>query len=635
MKTRFQDSEEGSTLMVTIGVVATMLVLLGSAIEYTTHISRVSQRSRKTAIAMEIADGHLEVLYSNWRNIYRTTWTTLSNNQGGTDKAIVGTNFFYTTKWSPAPAPTPVPNMAPAAIPPTIELPDRTNFPSETNYTVTQYRIQAVDPMITLDANEVSTVSPAATPPSGDGPNSWQKSYFYLAAVDVTVPTTTGSVKAKVRRIFEKKFDNPWTYAMFYVDDLEFQPTTALSMDGPIHSNGSLYIGTSNFTTTNRLEFAGEYINGFAPLDPAHSGPTAPNLVSDMPPSQVSPYLPFGWNLNLDGTTNNNKSYHELIERPAPPVGGVTPADPLSEIRLFNQAGYRILIDAANAITITAKNGSVPGSAETGEITGAIKTNDAIQDAREGGFVRLATVDIVELIDKLSKLSSWNGIVYISDTSAKTVDNAGNITNAGTAVNVTVNGNTASTLKRGIRFKNGASLPLGGLTIVSENPIYIQGDFNTGGNPPSNSGTYTSPTVSGYARRNAAIIGDAVTVLSGAWLDANSDKTTPQRDASNTTVNAAIVAGNVPTTAIAYSGGGENFVRLLEDWTGNHFTYYGSMVELYKSQQGLGKWITPGGTVYKSPTRHWFYDTNFGKGSPPGNLQIAAYLQQQRWYQVY
>jgi hypothetical protein len=256
-------------------------------------------------------------------------------------------------------------------------------------------------------------------------------------------------------------------------------------------------------------------------------------------------------------------------------------------------------------------------------------------DSREVGYVRVTSVDIAGLSTELKKLGDWNGMIYISDTSAKTVDNAGNITNAGTAVNVTLNGTTASTLRRAIRIKNGATLPTGGLTVVSENPIYIQGDFNTGGSPPSNSGTYTDPDVSGYARRNAAIIGDAVTVLSGAWNDSNSDKTTPQRDASNTTINAAIVAGNVPSNGTAYSGGGENFVRLMEDWSGNHFTYYGSMVQLYKSQQATGTWVTPGGTVYKSPTRHWYYDPNFGNSSPPGNLQIAAYLQQQRWYQVY
>jgi hypothetical protein len=103
-------------------------------------------------------------------------------------------------------------------------------------------------------------------------------------------------------------------------------------------------------------------------------------------------------------------------------------------------------------------------------------------------------------------------------------------------------------------------------------------------------------------------------------------------------VNAAIVAGTTASNGTRYSGGGENFVRFLEDWAkagGAHFTYYGSMVQLYRSQQATGAWQAPGGNTYKSPFRHWYYDPNFKAGSPPGNLQVAAYLQQQRWYQVY
>ena len=152
-------SRGGSTLVVVIIVVFVMLVLLGVAVEYSTQISRNTQRSRKTALAMEIADGHLEYLFSNWRNIYRTTWTTVyGSNTGGTDYSLVGTNYFYTicascTINSSGAAPTPVPNMTPSGVPPSIPLPSASLFPTEANYTVNQYRIQAVDPMITLDAN--------------------------------------------------------------------------------------------------------------------------------------------------------------------------------------------------------------------------------------------------------------------------------------------------------------------------------------------------------------------------------------------------------------------------------------------------------------------------------------------------
>ena len=64
------------------------------------------------------------------------------------------------------------------------------------------------------------------------------------------------------------------------------------------------------------------------------------------------------------------------------------------------------------------------------------------------------------------KFGNFNGIIYITDISA----GANGLTN-----------------KRGIRLKNGAKLPDGasvgsapGLTVASANPIYVQGDYNTG-----------------------------------------------------------------------------------------------------------------------------------------------------------
>ena len=171
--------------------------------------------------------------------------------------------------------------------------------------------------------------------------------------------------------------------------------------------------------------------------------------------------------------------------------------------------------------------------------------------------------------------------------------------------------------------------------MVSENPVYILGNYNTGsGTVPSNNGTYSDPDVSGYTRKNSAVYGDSINILSGGWVDTNSTLSTPNRVATNTTVNTALVTGQVPSASGQYSGGGENFVRFLEDWTSKNFTYYGSAIELFNSVTATGVW-KGAGSVYKSPGLHWYYDTNFQTGAPPGNLQIAAYLQQQRWYQVY
>jgi hypothetical protein len=669
MKNRSTASIQGSTLVITITVVAGLLILLGIAVQYTQTISRQSQRSRKTALAMEIADGHLEILFSSWRNIYRSTWTTTSVGDGGTDDSILPGNYFYTSVYHPSPAPSPVLNMNPAATPNPIPTPDPSNFPTEANYQLTEYRIQGVDPMISLDANgnalketnfgsqSFVALSPSAVPPNAYGKNQQQKSYFYLASVDVSVPTTTGNVTAKVRRVFEKKFDNPWTYAMFYVDDLELHPTTALTVTGPIHTNGSLYIGTNLFTTTSVVEYASEYVNGYSPNETYHTATvTAPNFgksdpslaLSDMPPAQVSPYLPFGWNLklaNADGSVNND-SYHELIEQ------AVSTPDALAEIRLYTQACYHVLIDSNNVITVTNKAGTtMPMDPPNGNqdptpgyvLKAAVTTNQAIQDQRENTYVRLATLDIsqVRAAADSGYMTGWNGILYIADTTPNGTVKTCLIGGTGASVNTT---------ERAIRLINGYKLPVAngvnGLTIVSANPIYIKGNYNTstaiGDAVPSNSGTYTDPDGAGYTRRAAAVIGDSINVLSQNWSDTNSTGSISSRTATNTTINAALVGGIVKSNGSVYSGGGENFVRLLEDWKNNTLCIYGSMVQLYTSTQGVGPWTGTGNT-YKAPQVSKFYwDSNFGGANystaqtgPPGNLQIAAYLQQQRWYQVY
>src|SRR5882762_6250284 len=437
MRTNNHINRRGNGLVVVVSVVATILAILGAAVSYTGHVSRLSQRTRRTALAVEIADGHLEYLFTNWRNIYRTA--ALSYNSGGNNYALLPTNYFYTSMYSPTPAPSAIPYMTPAATPPIIPLPAKSNFPTEANYTVTQYRIQAVDPMIQLDPRAGSTfenalqessfgscsdtvlncvnagnlipLPPAAAPPAGYGPNTWQYSFYYLAAADVTVPAiganNGGTVKAKVRRVFEKRFDNPWTYAMFYSDDLEFQPSSSFTINGPIQANKGLYIGTTNFTATSQVGYAADYVNGNSPNDTTtHSGAGTPNFPAGAPPSQTPVYLPFGWNLDLSGANgNNNDSYHEIIERP------VSGTDALANVRYYDQAGYRIVINADTTVTVQRvdSSGSVTtlsgsgyntwvGNNGLGSSTTILQQNQPLYDAREGGAVKVTNVDVSKIV---------------------------------------------------------------------------------------------------------------------------------------------------------------------------------------------------------------------------------------------
>src|SRR4029078_10976703 len=119
---------------------------------------------------------------------------------------------------------------------------------------------------------------------------------------------------------------------------------------------------------------------------------------------------------------------------------------------------------------------------------------------------------------------------------------------------------------------------------------------------------------------------DAVNILSNSWKDSQSG-TSPA--AAATTINAAIVSGNVPTGSGYYSGGVENFPRFLENWSNKSFTYYGSMIQLYKSQQAIGHWGA--NNVYSPPNRAWYFDTNFVSSPPPGLLASFNY-RRSRWY---
>ena len=126
---------------------------------------------------------------------------------------------------------------------------------------------------------------------------------------------------------------------------------------------------------------------------------------------------------------------------------------------------------------------------------------------------------------------------------------------------------------------------------------------------PSNSGQL-QPTASHRVYPcPCAVIADAVNILSNSWVDSNSSASLSSRVASNTTVNAAIVSGIVPSANNYYSGGAENFPRFLETWSGkvSHLLWLnGGALSKSPVHQSLGS-----ANVYNPPNRQWFFDTNF------------------------
>jgi len=602
MKLRPTHPVAGNTLLITVVTMAIVGVFVNLAMQYTNSIGRNVQRSLVLRQATNIGDASTEMSFSAWRAICRQDQTRI-----------------YKRDEMDTEIPTPTPS----------------NFPGVSTYTLSNYAIYPLDSYWNIKTGGSSTPPPIA------GPNHGDLSYYYLASADVVVPTVSsknptsltdkGNIVAKVRRVFQKEILSLWRYAIFYDDDMEIHPGPVMNVTGDVHTNGSLYTGHNTLTLSGKTTYTDTWSIGFMPGDSTHpQTPTSPNWATGLPPASDQEQQPYG--VHLD-------DYHQLIEYNPTPSPLTPPPPTLDPNRFQTQAGIVVTVQDnpipidpitgnpnPDIVTVYDKSGTdITGTTKGNSIKSTITTNQTITDNREGattgnGSIRVATLDVGALTTAVNNTtygSDWNGIIYIVDTSADP------------------NGVTA---KRAIRLKNGGTLPNGGLTVVSGNPVYVQGDFNTGSvasavpgatpivQPLSNSGTPTQPTVSGYNRQPAAIMADAVNVLSNSWNDALSGGVPT---ASPTTVNAAIVSGNVPTGNGYYSGGVENFPRFLENWSNKAFTYYGSMIQLYKSQQAIGRWGSA--NVYSPPKRAWYFDTNFVATPPPGLLASFNY-RRSRWY---
>jgi hypothetical protein len=177
-----------------------------------------------------------------------------------------------------------------------------------------------------------------------------------------------------------------------------------------------------------------------------------------------------------------------------------------------------------------------------------------------------------------------------------------------------------------VRVVNGSQLS-GPLTIATDRPLYVQGDFNTIGWWP------------------ASLLGDAITFLSNAWNDGNQTTLASGRYTSGgnnasalTSVYAAIAAGHSATpcdnqrigcSSPPYGGGLENFPRFLENFGAARTMFYrGSLVSLFQSEHArLRNWNWR--NYYSPPRRDWEFDLRYQDPSnlPPGTPSVGSVIQ--------
>lgn len=386
---------------------------------------------------------------------------------------------------------------------------------------------------------------------------------------------------------------------------------------------------------------------------------------------------------NLSGVADPNEVYRAVIAPdPLDSSGNLLPEDPVVQAsRLYNSAALVITINqSAAGNPPTVHIGYVNPANPTDQTTlqaydstfGASLTGGAspiissvrvpITDPREEvngtpvNGVQMSTLDVGNLNTALTTsggalatnaalATAYNGVVYVYD----------NTNNNSSAMNMPGNLNAIrianATTTPAVNDANGNPI---GFTVVSNNGVYVQGDFNT-----------TQIMVNGTMANNpTAIMGDAVTALSQGWTPAESNLPYTGRQASPSTVvaangvnpastlpssytgmtiNAAILTGNTPSTSGsgAYNSGGvQNLVRMIEDWydPGNlTMELNGSLGQLFTSKYFAGHYTgngvqaalaNPNDHVYYQPkNRNFDYDTGFKDHTPAGSPTTTSFYR--------
>jgi hypothetical protein len=254
-------------------------------------------------------------------------------------------------------------------------------------------------------------------------------------------------------------------------------------------------------------------------------------------------------------------------------------------------------------------------------------------DYRRGGYYNHREQEWMVLLNiNLADLISWN------DQNGQVFFPTADATHGGLVIFASVEGPDSAVVNNyGVRVFGTADIPLPGgvgisadptgATVVTDQAIYVVGDYNRG------------LAVGGTTRQPAALIGDSLNVMSQRFWRSSTAAgclvnccdgpfcrdgqsvqplADPSRDASNTTINAGFLGGvdaTVPGSYPAgYNGGLENYPRFHEDWSAGLTLFYrGSFVSLGEPQHVDGTWCGTGSicNIYDPPIRNWNYDPEF------------------------
>ena len=644
----------GSSLLAVMFVVIVLSTGIAALLKYTSNTHRNSSRQEIYDQARLIADSEMEYLYYLWKQ------QALLGTGGDATISALNSAGYLVTDADPFSAKTKAQGLLIA--------------PATGGWKVTR---------------AMSFVRIPGRPDGGasgqvPGTQKLGHNFYFETKVSVKIQHAVfGLMDYRAARRFVQTETSLFQNAIYYQDDLEIAALGQLVVNGDITCNGDVYLGAQPTSPTNDLTiygkakifgtFNGIAIDGSGAIgtvmrkpgslgssvlhDPIFDPSAGLSPPSDQVATRVTQVQKLEVPENVLGGVDAesvihgtyfrayrddptdlsipdfaidppnslpkaNNVYRSVIAPPPVEADLITlvPEDPvIASRRMYSRAGIVITL-SANTTTPTLTDLHV-GSAGTSTtsfdgsmqadfnlVIPAAERRQTITDQREHALVYVTNVDVGILIAKIASNSAlaaeFNGVIYIHDT-------------------------TPGPTLRAIRIKNATATPIvndsvtaqpKGFTLVSNNGIYIEGDFNT-----------TAVTTGHY--NPCAIMGDAITVLSGPFnLSKSNLPLTSRISSASIVINSALISGNTPSATGTTSGGVQNLVRYMEDWTagGHSATFHGSLSQLFKSTQFSSNYVPngPAGNVYTNPTPRVFdFDPDLADTPPALSPKSSAYFR--------
>jgi hypothetical protein len=606
-------SRRGSTLLVVMCMCAASLIVLAGVLSYNYTSANLNMRSNELQMCQNAAEAATEKAYAQMAYDFEASGLQqVSNN--------ILNNVYRELS----------PNTSESPFFSQFNFYDPT-LPTNTSYHVyVGYLTNYSGPLPTQYTNEFAT----------------SNSIIYRIVANATMPNAYGqTVVGTAQEDVLLAFVPINTYAIFYNGELEFSDCATMTISGRTHSNADICTGAGSSST---LTFNGAVTCCSVIQSPGRGGLTysfnqnttynagsSTDVVSiglaitnthaivDVPASTVSPNSALGQQLE----------YYE-----AQVVLVVTNAPSPASTYGTNPAVYLTLQNAYNQ-TVPANDPAAYSFLLTNTTTALLRTNVNVYNSSNVITANTIALPFLTLTNTFTDEREHQTNMYVTQIDVGAYADWALTNSILTNKMVAANGNFPLILyvadRRNIgtnklsvvRLANASRLPYNnniGFSVATQNPLYIWGNYNVTTNKGS-AGTNISmsigSTTNGFTVPSA-LVSDAITILSSNWNDSLSAGSYTSRSGANTTLNAAIVTGNIPSTgtsATTFSGGVHNLTRLLENWSGYTLTYNTSIVCLFSSTMATNQFQMPG-AYYDPPTRNWGFDPTFYNPArePPG-----------------